>query len=101
MSDEVLVLNHNYQPINVTNRKRALVLLYLGKAHVVEAGERPSVVRLNHYVRRPMPVLHPSRKSIFTRDNYRCVYCGAANFPLTERPFSSTPIAVAGISFGR
>ncbi len=83
MSDEVLVLNHNYQPLNVTTRQRALVLLYLGKAPVVETGERPTVVRLNHYVRRPMPVLRPSRKSIFTRDGYRCVYCGATHLPLT------------------
>lgn len=83
MSDEVLVLNHNYQPLNVTNRQRALVLLYLGKAHVVEKGDRPTVVRLNHFVRRPMPVLRPTRKSIFTRDGNRCVYCGATHLPLT------------------
>lgn len=83
MSDEVLVLNHNYQPLNVTNRKRAQVLLYLGKAHVVEQGERSTVVRLNHFVRRPTPILRPSRKSIFTRDGYRCVYCGTSSAPLT------------------
>lgn len=83
MSDEVLVLNHNYQPLNVTNRQRAIVLLYLGKAHAVENGERPTVVRLNHFVRRPTPILRPTRKSIFTRDGYRCAYCGASNAPLT------------------
>lgn len=83
MSDEVLVLNHNYQPLNVTSRQRAWVLLYLGKAHKVEGEAMPTVVRLNHLVRRPMPVLRPSRKSIFTRDGYRCVYCGAAHLPLT------------------
>lgn len=83
MSDEVLVLNHNYQPINVTNRRRAIVLLYLGKAHVIEEDGGATVVRLNHFVRRPMPVLRPTRKGIFTRDGYRCVYCGATNLPLT------------------
>lgn len=83
MSDEVLVLNHNYQPLNVTNRNRAIVLLYLGKAHVVEHADCPTVVRLNHHVRRPMPVLRPSRKAIFTRDGHRCVYCGATHLPLT------------------
>ena len=40
MTDEVLVLNNNYQPLNVTSRKRAVVLLYLGKAHVVDRGKR-------------------------------------------------------------
>lgn len=83
MTDEVLVLNNNYQPLNVTNRKRALILLYLGKAHLIESDSLPSVVRLNHYVRRPMPILRPSRKGVYTRDGYRCVYCAATHLPLT------------------
>jgi 5-methylcytosine-specific restriction endonuclease McrA len=83
MLDEVLVLNHNYQPLNITSRRRATVLLFLGKAHLVEAGEGPLVVRLNHFVRRPMPILRPTRKAIFTRDGHRCVYCGATHLPLT------------------
>ncbi|MHB9026370.1 MAG: HNH endonuclease [Armatimonadota bacterium] len=83
MKDEVLVLNNNYQPLNVTNRRRAVVLLYLGKAHPLEDGEHPTVLRLNYAVRRPMPVLRPTRKSIFTRDGHRCVYCGTSNAPLT------------------
>lgn len=83
MTDEVLVLNHNYQPLNVTSRKRAVVLLYLGKAHVVDDEHGHSVLRLNHFVRRPMPVLRPTRRGIFTRDGYRCVYCGTTHLPLT------------------
>lgn len=83
MYDEVLVLNHNYQPLNVTSRQRAVVMLYLGKAHPMDSGDRPTVVRLNHFVRRPMPILRPTRKSIFTRDGFRCVYCGASHLPLT------------------
>jgi 5-methylcytosine-specific restriction endonuclease McrA len=92
--DGVLVLNHNYQPLNVTNARRALGMLFLGKAHTVATDskvfrserlsiEMPSVVRLNHHVRRPMPVLHISRKSVFARDRYTCQYCGAHNVPLT------------------
>lgn len=90
----VLVLNHNYQPLNVTNARRALGLLYLGKAHMVEKDskvfhaermeiELPAVVRLNHYVRRPMPVLRVSRKAIFARDEHICQYCGARGVTLT------------------
>ena len=90
----VLVLNHNYQPLNVTNVRRALGMLWLGKAHTVERDsavfhaenleiEMPTVVRLNHHVRRPTPVLHISRKSIFARDHYTCQYCAAHNVPLT------------------
>ena len=36
----VLVLNQNYEPLNVCNVKRALVLVFNGKAEVLE---------LNHY----------------------------------------------------
>jgi 5-methylcytosine-specific restriction endonuclease McrA len=88
------VLNDNYQPLNVTNARRALGLLCVGKAHVVESDskvyrserlsiELPTVVRLNHHVRRPMPMLRVSRKSIFARDHHICQYCGAKNVPLT------------------
>ena len=92
--DGVLVLNDNYQPLNVTNVRRALGMLWLGTAHTVERDskifhaenltiEMPTVVRLNHHVRRPTPVLHISRKSIFARDHYACQYCGEHNVPLT------------------
>jgi len=92
--DSVLVLNDNYQPLNVTNVRRALGMLCVGKAHTVEKDskvfhsahlslEMPTVVRLNHHVRRPTPVLHISRKGIFARDHYTCQYCGARNVPLT------------------
>jgi len=90
----VLVLNHNYQPLNVTNARRALGLLYLGKAHLVEKDskvfhaerteiELPAVVRLNHHVRRPTPVLRVSRRAIFARDEHACQYCGARGVALT------------------
>jgi 5-methylcytosine-specific restriction endonuclease McrA len=90
----VLVLNDNYQPLNVTNVRRALGLLCLGKAHTVETDskvyrsehlqlEMPIVVRLNHHVRRPTPVLRVCRRGIFARDNHTCQYCGRRNVPLT------------------
>lgn len=92
--DAVLVLNDNYQPLNVTNVRRALGMLCLGRAHTVEADskvfhsehltiEMPTVVRLNRHVRRPTPVLRVSRKSVFARDQHTCQYCGNRNVPLT------------------
>lgn len=91
---EVLVLNNNYQPLNITNVRRALVLIVLGKAEPLRTdtgayhSERqvyplPTVVRLNHYVRRPVPELQVSRRSIFARDQHTCQYCGAQNVALT------------------
>ena len=91
---EVLVLNNNYQPLNITNVRRALVMIVLGKAEPLRSdtgafhSERrtyvlPRVVRLNFYVRRPMPELQVSRRSIFARDQHACQYCGAQNVALT------------------
>lgn len=94
MSQEVLVLNHDYEPLNVCNLRRAIVLVYLGKADVLHASSRdivtidgsqtsPSVVKLRYYVKRPLPELHLSRRSILARDNYTCQYCGHSAKELT------------------
>lgn len=94
MDGQVLVLNQNYEPLNITNMRRAVTLLHLGKAEVVETASRrlhsarldvdaPSVVRLAYYVKRPYPQLRVSRKGIFARDNHTCQYCGATDLPLT------------------
>ena len=90
----VLVLNQNYEPLNVCNARRAVVLLDRGKAEIVENGERiihtvmravsiPSVIRMVYFVKRPRPVARLSRREIFARDGYRCQYCGHATRDLT------------------
>jgi len=94
MNRQVLVLNQNYEPLNITSMRRAVVLLHLGKAEVVAEMERhlrsasqdmraPTVVRLSHFVRRPYPELRVTRRAIFARDGHRCQYCGADNVVLT------------------
>jgi 5-methylcytosine-specific restriction endonuclease McrA len=90
----VLVLNQNYEPINVCNARRAIVLLDRGKAEVLEtqAGSirtpsvsypRPSVIRLVQLVKRPRPRVRLTRREVFLRDNYTCQYCGTKTKELT------------------
>ena len=94
MAQDVLVLNQNYEPLNVCHTHRAVVLLICGKAEIVVNSRgyihtpaakfpRPSVIRLSHQVRRPRPRLKLSRRAVFRRDNYTCKYCGLQSNHLT------------------
>ena len=46
---QILVLNNSYEPINITNWKRAIVLLLKEKAQVLSSR----VIRLFNYIRIP------------------------------------------------
>ncbi|MCA9821822.1 MAG: HNH endonuclease [Dehalococcoidia bacterium] len=94
MDGTVLVLNQNYEPLNVCTVRRALVLVLGGKAEVLEGARRairsatqavalPSVIRLMSFVRRPRPQVRLTRKEVFARDGWTCVYCGKATRELT------------------
>ena len=81
--------------MSVINAKKAIVLLYLGKAELIEAhtGRQirsvsmsmpfPSIVRLSMYVRIPFKNIILSRKNILRRDGHRCQFCGRADIALT------------------
>ena len=101
----VLVLNRHFQPIHVTNAKRALSLLYLGVARVIDrefktfdfdswaqlseelasgdviktvggAIRVPRVIVLQLYDRIPKTKVRFSRHNIYMRDGNTCQYCG-------------------------
>ncbi len=85
---EVLLLNANYEPLNVCNVSRAVSLVLLGKAEILHEHDQPirtsrgtivspSIVRMRYMVKRPMPQLRLSRHSILARDLYTCQYCGS------------------------
>ncbi|MEO0072918.1 MAG: HNH endonuclease [candidate division WOR-3 bacterium] len=95
LNEEVLVLNQNYEPLTFCRARRALVLLYLGKAELVESYNGkivrsvknwlplPSVLRLNRFIkvtRREIPL---TKRNILRRDNHQCQYCGKKTGPMT------------------
>ena len=91
---DVLVLNLDYQPLNVCNVRRAVVLLAKEKATVIEqnghivTSERwsfpsPSVIRLAYHIKRPRPVVKMTRKEVLARDDLTCQYCGKRAHDLT------------------
>jgi 5-methylcytosine-specific restriction endonuclease McrA len=86
----VLVLNATYEPINVCTVRRATVLLLKEKAEVIEIGPtelhwasgslpKPVVIRLITYVRVPRDSHKRkiTRRAVFARDGWQCMYCGA------------------------
>lgn len=87
-STKVLILNQTFEPLQVCSARRAVILLFTGKAERVEDTSRvirspttahllPSVIRLHRFVRRPaQPSIAFNKKNILKRDAYTCQYCG-------------------------
>jgi 5-methylcytosine-specific restriction endonuclease McrA len=100
-----LVLNRNWQPVNVATVARALVLLWNESARVVDPADYqqydwndwaslgpkegdpcvrsvhfrirvPEVVTLTEFDRLPAAAVTFSRRNIFKRDHFTCQYCG-------------------------
>jgi 5-methylcytosine-specific restriction endonuclease McrA len=94
VQEPVLVLNANFEPINICSTRRAMGLLMTGKADMVVNGRgyirtikellpRPSVIRLESQIHRPRPHVKLTRREVFRRDNYTCQYCGKRDGGLT------------------
>ncbi len=94
LNQAVLLLNQNYEPLSVCNVKRAVVLIFLGKAEMVEKNSGvlhsinqqitiPSVIRLSRQIRVPHKRILLNRKNLMIRDNHTCQYCGKKVQPLT------------------
>jgi 5-methylcytosine-specific restriction endonuclease McrA len=103
LNTAVLVLNRNYQPVHVTNVKRAFSLLYMGIARAIDSQYKlydfeswsalsasehehistidrairvPRVLVLMAYEYLPKGRVRFSRLNIYARDNDTCQYCG-------------------------
>ena len=86
MYEPVLVLNANFEPLNVCTTRRAINLVLMGKASLVLNGRglirtvsrsypRPSIIRLFNMIKRPHPEVRLTKREVLRRDNYTCQYC--------------------------
>jgi 5-methylcytosine-specific restriction endonuclease McrA len=86
--EQVLVLNFDYSPINVTTIQRGFNLVYKGKAEIIKSDMkdmisgvkkyvRPIVIRLLTYIKFHKRAYRANRTRIYKRDGYECVYCGS------------------------
>jgi 5-methylcytosine-specific restriction endonuclease McrA len=100
-----LVLNRNWQPVNVTSVARSLTMVFSGTARVVDPESYqlfdwedwarlipqddepfvksvtqrfrvPEVITLIRFDRLPKASVTFSRRNIFKRDKFACQYCG-------------------------
>ena len=91
----VLLLNQNYEPLSVCSARRAIVLVFEGKAEMIEPADGlrlrtvttsyalPAVVRLWQYRKVPYKRIMLTRKNVILRDDNRCQYCGTSKGPMT------------------
>ena len=88
------MLNQSYEPLMVCNVKRAIILMFLDKAEIVEKNSGwvhgvhanypvPSVIRLAKQARVAKRKIQLNRKNIMLRDNMTCQYCNRNGVPLT------------------
>lgn len=105
LAKPVLILNRNWQPVHVATLKRAMILLFKQAARVVDPADYqlftwddwsklrpadgddfiqaanfrlklPEVVLLSRYSKHPERDVTFSRRNVFKRDNFKCMYCG-------------------------
>lgn len=85
----VLVLDIGWRPLRVEDWRKAFVDVFLGKTEVVSYSQdrtiqsatrswpMPSVVRILHHFKRERIRVKFSRINIYTRDGFRCQFCGS------------------------
>jgi 5-methylcytosine-specific restriction endonuclease McrA len=91
----VLLLNASFEALGTVGVNRAVRLVYIGAAEMIEQDgdrvlrsqyqtiPRPSVIRLTHYidVRGRQRRSSSKRNRILARDHFKCQYCGIKGGP--------------------
>lgn len=107
MTKRTLLLTSWYFPHKIIAWEDAVTMLFLGKADAVVDYEEtvsspsttiavPAVMRLRKSFHRRKQVVRFSRMNVFTRDGFRCQYCGQ-KFAMNKLTFDHvTPRAAGG-----
>ncbi|MCB0338239.1 MAG: HNH endonuclease [Bdellovibrionales bacterium] len=85
--ESALLLNASYEPLRVVSWQRAITLIFMGKAEIVEEYDReiravsvvfkaPAVIRLLKFVKMGQKKPPLCRSNVLARDNFECQYCG-------------------------
>ena len=89
MTECVLLLTNSYVPHRIVAWEKAVTLIVTGKAESIEETDEviykkenyiirmPSVIKLNRHISWNRHIVKFSRVNVFTRDDYRCAYCGS------------------------
>ena len=91
---QVLVLNQNFEPMAICNARKAVTMVFLGRAEIIEQGSCkirsvswsipfPLVVRIAVYIRVQPKRVELTRKNVIKRDGHQCQYCGVRGVPMT------------------
>ena len=95
LESRVLLLNQNFEPLTITSARRAIVMVWSGKAEIIEstghyvhsvsmAFSIPSIVRLLNFIHsRHRWNIQLSKQNILKRDRKTCQYCGVSEGYMT------------------
>jgi len=95
LNRSVLLLNQNFEPLTTCSARRAIVMVWTGKAEIVETTglsvhsvsmvfDVPSIIRLLIFVSISYRWnIQLSRQNILRRDHQTCQYCGGKDGSMT------------------
>ena len=95
LNSAVLLLNQSYIPLTTCSARRAIIMVWMGKAEIVESTglyihsvsmkfDVPSIIRLLIFVRFSHRWnIQLTKQNILKRDRKTCQYCGGNEGPMT------------------
>ncbi|MBN1294648.1 MAG: HNH endonuclease [Candidatus Latescibacteria bacterium] len=95
LNSQVLLLNQNFEPLTICTAKRAIVMVWAGKAEIIESNGHyvhtvsmefkvPSIIRLLIYIQSQHRWnIQLSKPNILKRDHRTCQYCGTTEGYMT------------------